>query len=198
MHASLDNLIRKLARLPGLGPRSARRAVLFLLKNRDRLMLPLAQDLFDVASQVRSCAECGNLDHGDKCSICRDIQRDHSCVCVVEDVGDLWAMERAAVYRGVYHILGGTLNALDGRGPDDLHIDKLINRASTGHTSEVILALSATVDGQTTAHYIAEKLANSGVDVTRLAHGVPVGGELDYLDDGTLAQALKARAKLQF
>ena len=198
MHASLDNLIRKLARLPGLGPRSARRAVLYLLKNRDRLMLPLAQDLFDVASQVRSCAECGNLDHGDKCSICLDTQRDHSCVCVVEDVGDLWAMERAAVYRGVYHILGGTLNALDGRGPDDLHIDKLINRASTGHTSEVILALSATVDGQTTAHYIAEKLATSGVDVTRLAHGVPVGGELDYLDDGTLAQALKARAKLQF
>ena len=198
MHASLDNLIRKLARLPGLGPRSARRAVLYLLKNRDRLMLPLAQDLFDVASQVRSCAECGNLDHGDKCSICCDTQRDHSCVCVVEDVGDLWAMERAAVYRGVYHILGGTLNALDGRGPDDLHIDKLINRASTGHTSEVILALSATVDGQTTAHYIAEKLANSSVDVTRLAHGVPVGGELDYLDDGTLAQALKARAKLQF
>ena len=198
MHASLDNLIRKLARLPGLGPRSARRAVLYLLKNRDRLMLPLAQDLFDVASQVRSCAECGNLDHGDNCSICLDTQRDHSCVCVVEDVGDLWAMERAAVYRGVYHILGGTLNALDGRGPDDLHIDKLINRASTGHTSEVILALSATVDGQTTAHYIAEKLATSGVDVTRLAHGVPVGGELDYLDDGTLAQALKARAKLQF
>ena len=198
MHSSLDNLIRKLARLPGLGPRSARRAVLYLLKNRDRLMLPLAQDLFDVASQVRSCAECGNLDHGDKCSICLDTQRDHSCVCVVEDVGDLWAMERAAVYRGVYHILGGTLNALDGRGPDDLHIDKLINRASTGHTSEVILALSATVDGQTTAHYIAEKLTNSSVDVTRLAHGVPVGGELDYLDDGTLAQALKARAKLQF
>jgi recombination protein RecR len=198
MHASLDNLIRKLSRLPGLGPRSARRAVLYLLKNRDRLMLPLAQDLFDVASQVRSCAECGNLDHGDKCSICLDTQRDHSCVCVVEDVGDLWAMERAAIYRGVYHILGGTLNALDGRGPDDLHIEKLINRASTGHTSEVILALSATVDGQTTAHYIAEKLANSSVDVTRLAHGVPVGGELDYLDDGTLAQALKARAKLQF
>ena len=198
MHASLDNLIRKLARLPGLGPRSARRAVLYLLKNRDRLMLPMAQDLFDVASQVRSCAECGNLDHGDKCSICLDAQRDHSCVCVVEDVGDLWAMERAAVYRGVYHILGGTLNALDGRSPDDLHIDKLIRRASTAQTSEVILALSATVDGQTTAHYIAEKLANSGVDVTRLAHGVPVGGELDYLDDGTLAQALKARAKLQF
>ena len=116
MQASLDQLIRKIARLPGLGPRSARRAVLYLLKNRDRLMVPLAQDLFDVASQVRSCAECGNLDHGDKCSICRDPQRDHSCICVVEDVGDLWAMERAAVYRGVYHILGGTLSALDGRG----------------------------------------------------------------------------------
>ena len=196
MHASLDLLIRKLARLPGLGPRSARRAVLYLLKNRDRLMVPLAQDLFDVASQVRACAECGNLDHGDKCSICRDPQRDHSCICVVEDVGDLWAMERAAVYQGVYHILGGTLSALDGRGPDDLHIDKLVRRAKTLAATEVILALSATVDGQTTAHYIAEKLATTKVDVTRLAHGVPVGGELDYLDDGTLAQALKARAKL--
>lgn len=198
MHNSLENLIRRLGRLPGLGPRSARRAVLFLLKNRDRLMLPLAEELHNVASNVRACVECGNLDITDHCSICADSRRDRSRICVVEDVGDLWAMERAAVYRGVYHILGGTLNALDGRGPDDLHIDKLINRASTGHTSEVILALSATVDGQTTAHYIAEKLANSGVDVTRLAHGVPVGGELDYLDDGTLAQALKARAKLQF
>ena len=197
MHASLDQLIRKLARLPGLGPRSARRAVLYLLKNRDRLMVPLAQDLFDVASQVRACAECGNLDHGDKCSICRDPQRDHSCICVVEDVGDLWAMERAAVYRGVYHILGGTLSALDGRGPDDLHIDKLVRRANTLAATEVILALSATVDGQTTAHYIAEKLATTNVEVTRLAHGVPVGGELDYLDDGTLAQALRARAKLE-
>ena len=196
MHASLDLLIRKLARLPGLGPRSARRAVLYLLKNRDRLMVPLAQDLFDVASQVRACAECGNLDHGDKCSICRDPQRDHSCICAVEDVGDLWAMERAAVYRGVYHILGGTLSALDGRGPDDLHIDKLVRRANTLAATEVILALSATVDGQTTAHYIAEKLATTKVEVTRLAHGVPVGGELDYLDDGTLAQALRARAKL--
>jgi len=196
MHTSLENLIRKLARLPGLGPRSARRAVLYLLKNRDRLMLPLAQDLFDVATQVRACADCGNLDNGDRCSICSDSQRDRSCICVVEDVGDLWAMERAAVYRGIYHILGGTLNALDGRGPDDLHIDKLVRRASAEGTSEVILALSATVDGQTTAHYIAEKLAATPVDVTRLAHGVPVGGELDYLDDGTLAQALKARAKL--
>ena len=196
MHASLDQLIRKLARLPGLGPRSARRAALYLLKNRNRLMMPLAQDLFDVASQVRACAECGNLDSGDKCSICVDPQRDHSCICVVEGVGDLWAMERAAVYQGVYHILGGTLNALDGRGPDDLHIDKLVRRANTLAATEVILALSATVDGQTTAHFIAETLTAISVEVTRLAHGVPVGGELDYLDDGTLAQALKARAKL--
>ena len=159
-------------------------------------MVPLAQDLFDVASQVRACAECGNLAHGDKCSICHDAQRDQSCICVVEDVGDLWAMERAAVYRGVYHILGGTLSALDGRGPDDLHIDKLLRRTNTLAATEVILALSATVDGQTTAHYISERLAATKVEVTRLAHGVPVGGELDYLDDGTLAQALKARAKL--
>ena len=196
MSASLDQLIHKLARLPGLGPRSARRAVLYLLKNRDRLMVPLAQDLFDVASEVRACAECGNLDQGDRCSICSDPQRDHSCICVVEDVGDLWAMERAAIYRGVYHILGGTLSALDGRGPDDLHIEKLVRRANTLAATEVILALSATVDGQTTVHYIAEKLATTSAEVTRLAHGVPVGGELDYLDDGTLAQALRARAKL--
>ena len=196
MHASLDQLIRKLARLPGLGPRSARRAVLYLLKNRDRLMVPLAQDLFDIASQVRACAECGNLDHGDKCSICSNPKRDNNCICVVEDVGDLWALERAGIYRGVYHILGGTLSALDGRGPEDLQIDKLVRRANTLAATEVILALSATVDGQTTAHYIAEKLATTSVEVTRLAHGVPVGGELDYLDDGTLAQALKARAKL--
>ena len=196
MHASLDQLIRKLARLPGLGPRSARRAILYLLKNRDKLMVPLAQDLFDIASQVRACAECGNLDHDDKCSICSNPKRDDSCICVVEDVGDLWAMERAGIYCGVYHILGGTLSALDGRGPNDLHIDKLLHRANKLAATEVILALSATVDGQTTAHYIAERLAATRVEVTRLAHGMPVGGELDYLDDGTLAQALKARGKL--
>ena len=159
-------------------------------------MVPLAQDLFDIASEVRACAECGNLDHGDKCSICNNPKRENSFICVVEDVGDLWAMERAGVYRGVYHILGGTLSALDGRGPDDLHIDKLVFRVNKLATTEVILALSATVDGQTTAHYISERLTTTGVEVTRLAHGMPVGGELDYLDDGTLAQALKARAKL--
>ena len=197
MHGSLKNLARKLGRLPGFGPRSARRAVLFLLKNRDQLMLPLAAELHDVASKGRACVECGNLDINDNCGICDDIRRDRSRICVVEDVGDLWAMERAAVYRGLYHVLGGTLSALDGRGPDDLHIDRLVRRAGVIGTEEVILALSATVDGQTTAHYIGEKLANLPLNVTRLAHGMPVGGELDYLDDGTLAQALKARAKLE-
>ena len=196
MDSQLDNLIRRMARLPGLGPRSARRAVLHLLQNRDRLMLPLAEDLGQVARSIRSCADCGNLDTGDVCVLCRDTQRDRQTICVVEDVGDLWAMERAAVYRGRYHVLGGTLSALDGRGPDDLAIDRLVRRAQNDDVVEIILALSATVDGQTTAHYIAEKLAPYNLDVTRLAHGVPVGGELDYLDDGTLAQALKARAKI--
>ena len=196
MNNALDSLIRKMGRLPGLGPRSARRAVLFLLKNRDRLMVPLAQELHDVASQIRTCANCGNLDTGDICGLCRDDRRDQSRICVVEDVADLWAMERAAVYRGQYHVLGGTLSALDGRGPEELRIDQLIARVSDNNVEETILALSATVDGQTTAHYIADRLAPLGCDVTRLAHGVPVGGELDYLDDGTLAQALKARAKL--
>ena len=197
MHDSLENLIRKLSRLPGLGPRSARRTVLFLLKNRERLMLPLAGELHDVANKVRDCVECGNLDITNQCSICSDTRRDRSRICVVEDVGDIWAMERAAVYRGLYHVLGGTLSALDGRGPEDLYIDRLVRRASTDGTQEVILALSATVDGQTTAYYIGEKLEKLPLDITRLARGMPVGGELDYLDDGTLAQALKARAKLE-
>jgi recombination protein RecR len=197
MHNTLEDLIRKLGRLPGLGPRSARRAILFLLKNRDRLMLPLANDMNDVARNIRACVECGNLDITDRCSICSDPRRDHSRICVVEDVGDLWAMERASVYRGLYHILGGTLSAIDGRGPDDLLIDRLLIRAGDDRVDEVILALSATVDGQTTAHYIGERLAATAVDVTRLARGMPVGGELDYLDDGTLAQALQARSKLE-
>ena len=197
MHNTLEDLIRKLGRLPGLGPRSARRAVLFLLKNRDRLMLPLANDMNDVARNIRACVECGNLDITDRCSICSDPRRDHSRICVVEDVGDLWAMERASVYRGLYHILGGTLSAIDGRGPNDLLVDRLLIRAGDDRVDEVILALSATVDGQTTAHYIGERLAATAVDVTRLARGMPVGGELDYLDDGTLAQALQARSKLE-
>ena len=196
MNNELDNLIRKLGRLPGLGPRSARRAVLYLLKNKEKLMLPLAEELHNIANRVRDCVTCGNLDTGDICGICADDRRDKTRICVVEDVADLWAMERAAVFRGQYHVLGGTLSALDGRGPEDLLIDKLVQRTGNPAVEEVILALSATVDGQTTAHYIADRLAPLNREITRLAHGVPVGVELDYLDDGTLAQALKARAKL--
>ena len=195
MDSQLDNLIRRMARLPGLGPRSARRAVLHLLQNRDRLMLPLAEDLGQVARSIRSCADCGNLDTGDVCVLCRDTQRDRQTICVVEDVGDLWAMERAAIYRGLYHVLGGTLSAIDGRGPSELNIDRLLIRARED-VGEVILALPATVEGQTTAHYLHEKLAPLSIEVTRLAHGVPVGGELDFLDDGTLAQELKARGRI--
>ena len=195
MDAKLDTLIRRLARLPGLGPRSARRAVLHLLQNRETLMLPLADDLGAVGRAVRNCADCGNLDTGDICALCRDTQRDRQVICVVEDVGDLWAMERAAVFRGLYHVLGGTLSAIDGRGPAELNIERLVTRAGQD-VREVILALPATVEGQTTAHYLHERLSGLPLEVTRLAHGVPVGGELDFLDDGTLAQALKARAKL--
>jgi recombination protein RecR len=196
MDNAVENLIRKMARIPGLGPRSARRAALFLLQNRERLMVPLAREMNHVATRIRACADCGNLDTGDVCKICSDTRRDRSTICVVEDVGSLWAIERAAVFRGLYHVLGGTLSAIDGRGPEELHIDRLVKRAGHSDMAEVILALSATVDGQTTAHYIQERLAGLPVEITRLAHGVPVGGELDYLDDGTLAQALKARGKL--
>ena len=195
MDAQLDTLIRRLARLPGLGPRSARRAVLHLLQNRETLMLPLADGLGQVARAVRNCADCGNLDTGDTCRLCRDPQRDRQVICVVEDVGDLWAMERAAAFRGLYQILGGTLSAIDGRGPAELNIERLVSRAADG-VSEVILALPATVEGQTTAHYLHERLSSLPLEVTRLAHGVPVGGELDFLDDGTLAQALKARSRI--
>lgn len=195
MDAQLDTLIRRLARLPGLGPRSARRAVLHLLQNRETLMLPLADDLGQVARAVRNCANCGNLDTGDTCRLCRDPQRDRQVICVVEDVGDLWAMERAAAFRGLYHILGGTLSAIDGRSPAELNIERLVSRAAD-RVSEVILALPATVEGQTTAHYLYERLSSLPLEVTRLAHGVPVGGELDFLDDGTLAQALKARSRI--
>ncbi|MDB2324774.1 recombination mediator RecR [Alphaproteobacteria bacterium] len=196
MDNAVEDLIRKLSRIPGLGPRSARRAALYLLQNRERLMVPLAREMNDVATRIRSCVECGNLDTGDICKICADDRRDRSIICVVEDVGSLWAIERAAVYRGLYHVLGGTLSAIDGRGPEELHIGRLVKRADRSDLTEVILALSATVDGQTTAHYIQERLAALPLEITRLAHGVPVGGELDYLDDGTLAQALKARGKI--
>ena len=189
----IDKLIQLLGRVPGLGPRSARRAVLYLMKRRDQLMLPLAQAMQAAAEKIRACSECGNLDAQDPCAVCRDPERDSHAICVVEDVGDLWALERTSAFKGRYHVLGGTLSALDGRGPEQLNLDKLVRRVQEQGVSEGILALSATVDGQTTAHYIAEKLNAHGVTVTRLAHGVPVGGELDYLDDGTLTAALNAR-----
>ncbi|RMD88631.1 MAG: recombination protein RecR [Alphaproteobacteria bacterium] len=190
---SIESLIRLLARLPGLGPRSARRAVLHLIRKREALMQPLARALEDVAQAIRVCTTCGNIDTTDPCAICRDPRRDAAHLCVVEDVGDLWALERSGLFRGRYHVLGGTLSALDGVGPEDLAIGSLVARVGKGGIEEVILALNATVDGQTTAHYITERLSEYPVRVTALAHGVPVGGELDYLDDGTLAAALKAR-----
>lgn len=189
----IERLIQQLARLPGLGPRSARRAVLHLMKRRESLMLPLADSLREAAMKLTDCGVCGNLDTSDPCGICGDPGRDRAAVCVVEEVGDLWAIERSGAFRGLYHVLGGTLSALDGRGPDDLRIGDLAARVRDTGVREVILALSATVDGQTTAHYVAERLAGLDAAVTRLAHGVPVGGELDYLDDGTLSAALKAR-----
>jgi recombination protein RecR len=190
----IETLIDLMARLPGLGPRSARRAVLHLLKKREALMAPLAQAMAQVALEVRECTVCGNLAVTETCPVCADPRRDAGEICVVEDVADLWAMERAGVFRGRYHVLGGTLSALDQVGPEALRIPELVARA--GAAREVILALNATVDGQTTAHYIADALAPSGVAVTSLAQGVPVGGELDYLDDGTIGAALRARKRV--
>jgi recombination protein RecR len=191
--AAIERLIRLLAKLPGLGPRSARRVALHLLKRRESLMLPLVEAIEATANEVRTCSLCGNLDTADPCAICTDERRDAGTLCVVEEIADLWALERAHAFRGRYHVLGGTLSALDGIGPEDLGIGRLVDRVKVGSVREVILATNATVEGQTTAHYIADKLAESGVPVTRLAHGVPLGGELDYLDDGTLTAALKAR-----
>ena len=192
----IERLIQLLSRLPGLGPRSARRVALHLLKKREVLMQPLSTALADAARAIRPCTTCGNLDTIDPCSICADPRRDSTLMCVVEDVGDLWAMERGKIFSGRYHVLGGTLSALDGIGPDELNIAGLLRRIADGGVREIIVATNATVDGQTTAHYLAERLAESGVPLTRLAHGVPVGGELDWLDDGTLATALKARRAL--
>jgi recombination protein RecR len=194
MHSpEIDRLIQYLAKLPGLGPRSARRAALHLMKKRDSLLTPLAEAMSQASAAVRACPECGNLDTREPCSICADPGRDASLLCVVEEVGDLWALERTGSFRGRYHVLGGTLSALEGIGPEDLHIAGLVNRARREEVREVILALNATVEGQTTAHYVTDRLAGCDVAVSRLAHGVPVGGELDYLDDGTLTAALKAR-----
>jgi recombination protein RecR len=192
----LARLIQLLARLPGLGPRSARRAVLDLMRRREQLMLPLAEALREAAAMVVACRSCGNLDTTDPCAICADPRREPGTLVVVEDVGDLWAIERSGATRARYHVLGGVLSALDGIGPDDLDIAGLLRRVRDGAVGEVILALNATVEGQTTAHYVADRLAGLGCRVTRLAHGVPVGGELDYLDDGTLIAALKSRRSL--
>jgi recombination protein RecR len=192
--SELDTLIQLLARLPGLGPRSARRAALFLVKRREQLMQPLAAALTAAAQAIRPCQTCGNLDTIDPCAICRDPRRDPAAICVVEDVADLWALDRTGAFHGRYHVLGGTLSALDGVGPDDLHIARLIGRL--GPETELILALNATVEGQTTAHYIADRAAASGARISRLAQGVPIGGELDYLDEGTLTAALNARRAL--
>ncbi len=192
----LDRLIGLLARLPGLGPRSARRVALKLLLDPSGRMLPLAAALNDAAHAVRACANCGNLDSTDPCAICADPDRDAGLVCVVEGVGDLWAIERAGAHRGQYHILGGTLSALAGTGPEDLAIAHLLERVATGAVREVILALGATVDGAATAHYLADRLDASGVAVTRVAQGVPMGGALEVLDDGTLTAALRARRPL--
>jgi len=194
--SEIDRLIELLAKLPGLGPRSARRVALHLIKRPAQLMAPLADALAAAAAAISTCQICGNVDTTDPCHICANPERDASVICVVEAVADLWAIERTAVFGGRYHVLGGTLSALDGVNPDDLHIGKLVDRAGDPAVTEVILATNATVAGQTTAHYIQERLAATDVKVSRLAHGVPVGGELDYLDDGTLTAAMKSRRPL--
>ncbi|MCV0395038.1 MAG: recombination mediator RecR [Rhizobiaceae bacterium] len=189
----IERLIQLLAKVPGLGPRSARRAALHLVKRRDQLLEPLASAFAEAAEKVRICSVCGNVDTVDPCTICTDPRRDDGLLIVVEDVGDLWALERAGAMNARYHVLGGTLSPLDGIGPDKLNIAGLVERVAAGGVGEVILAVNATVDGQTTAHYITDQLSGFDTRVTRLAHGVPVGGELDYLDEGTLAAALRSR-----
>ena len=189
----IERLIQLLAKVPGLGPRSARRAALHLIKKKEQLLSPLAAAMGEAADKVRICTTCGNVDTADPCMICTDPRRDASTLIVVEDVSDLWALERAAAMNVRYHVLGGTLSPLDGVGPDDLNMKTLVARVAEGGVKEVIIAVNATVEGQTTAHYLTDQLADFGVQVTRLAHGVPVGGELDYLDEGTLAAALRSR-----
>ena len=189
----IEKLIQLLARLPGLGPRSARRAALHLIRKREELLAPLSDAMRVARDRIITCAACGNIDTSDPCTICRDNRRDPTMLVVVETVGDLWALERAGVVRGRYHVLGGTLSPLDGIGPDDLNLAGLVDRLTDAGVEEVILAVGATVDGQTTAHYVTDLLSHLELKITRLAHGVPVGGELDYLDEGTLAAALRAR-----
>ncbi|MCV0370267.1 recombination mediator RecR [Filomicrobium sp.] len=192
----IERMIQLLSRLPGLGPRSARKAALSLLKRREDLLMPLADALSAAVDRITHCSECGNVDTVSPCSLCRDERRDRSVVVVVEEVGDLWALERAAAINGVYHVLGGHLSPLDGVGPDNLNIPRLLERASSGEVKEVILALNATVEGQSTMHYIKERLAPTNVAVSEIQKGVPIGGELDYLDDGTLAAAIKSRRRI--
>ena len=192
----LDRLAHLLGKLPGLGPRSSGRVALHLLKQKESLMLPLASALADAAHNVDRCEICGNLDSNNPCRICTDQERDKSTCCVVKEVGDLWALERSGVYNGQYHVMGGLLSALDGIGPQELRCEGLVKRASDNSMTEIILAMDATVDGQTTAYYLVELLSESDISVTWLARGVPVGGELGYLDDGTIAQALKARRSI--
>lgn len=191
--SKIDSLIELLARLPGIGPRSARRIALNLLKKPDSLMIPLAKALVETADQIKKCEICGNIDTVSPCNLCEDNRRDQSIIVVIEEVGDLWALERAAVHKGLYHVLGGSLSAIDGVGPDDLGINQLIERAKKASTEEVVLAMNATIDGQTTAYYITDQLSDCNVKISRLARGVPVGGELDYMDDGTLMEALESR-----
>jgi recombination protein RecR len=189
----IDALTQALARLPGLGPRSARRAVLHLLKKRELAMAPLLNALEAVNRRLAVCATCGNVDTSDPCSVCTDPRRDARLLCVVEEVSDLWALDRSRLFPGTFHVLGGRLSALEGVRPEDLSIDKLVRRVSQGGVDEVVLAMNATLEGQTTAHYLAERLESFPIRLTQLAHGLPVGGELDFLDEGTLAQALRAR-----
>ena len=191
--SEIERLIQVLAKLPGLGPRSARRSALHLIKNREKLLVPLTSALEEVLDKVTVCSECGNVDTSDPCTLCRDPRRDQSQICVVEEVGDLWALERAGAWSGLYHVLGGTLSAIEGVRPEDLSIARLVERAGRDGVKEVVLAVNATVEGQTTAHYIIDRLKDLNVATSRLAHGVPVGGELDYLDEGTLTQAMRAR-----
>jgi recombination protein RecR len=192
-HSDIDELIRLFSKLPGLGPRSARRAVLHLLRYREQTMQPLAQAIGRAMESVKTCATCGNLDTASPCAICADARRDPATICVVEDIADLWAIERCNLYKGQYHVLGGTLSAMDDRGPAQLNIEPLIERAAREEVKEVILATNATIEGMTTAHYLTSRLAECNVGISRLAQGIPIGGELDYLDDGTLGTALKAR-----
>ena len=191
----VGRLIQLLSKLPGLGPRSARRAALHLIKKKEQLLIPLTQAMESAVDTIGSCTICGNIGTNNPCTICTDTSRNSNVIVVVEDVSELWALERASAIKALYHVLGGTLSSLDGIGPEDLNIQSLIDRAKSGNIKEIILAINATIEGQSTAHYITDQLKNLDVEVTRLAHGVPVGGELDYLDEGTLAQAIQSRTK---